>query len=398
LKRVNFNKFATEFGGSDFIISSTTVPPQTKWFLQLQLKTLKSDSKCIDVMNRLVKSCNFWFATATSETGGGISSNEVGLLQLMGDLAKNQDLTDGLSNAAAELTSSGEYSFKLQTSHEGYQLKARNKTILWTKDWKALLKAAENDTDRVTKRVFLLERVKCAFSFAVWMLLLWDANWFTNICSCSFRCIFLIDDAGEEGPKRSNQHVYSMSKSRISACERCDGQAEEDAPGQPLEDRLRFLGLLLAELILGRPIDAYPEKPADLCWEVGDAAQGVETAIKFCFGKCNDPQWTTDGKVLRVGQIETFISEVLEPIQAYYDTIKTQPGGEYYSSQFFEYASRHQDSQFGALGDKWNRHLAAATVPAEELQLDGGLAPQLDSDPVPQVGILTKLQQAFVWR
>ena len=94
-------------------------------------------------------------------------------------------------------------------------------------------------------------------------------------------------------------------------------------------DKLFLFGILLAELLLGEPVDLdghnnvkgkWPNLTG-LLWDL-DKVPGAFGAVKFCFDNAKDKRWIKTGSSLTVGQKEKLIENVLEPVKTYYTVFR----------------------------------------------------------------------------
>jgi len=185
LNKFSFWEFASKFSAS--VLQHDGPMPNSGWFLQLHFPKEMND--CKTVLTRTVAHCNFRFVTHTASPDGQIFEREVKLLRLRGVLRPEQDIQTELGDEAlAALYASGVCNFGLPSS-EAYQLKAFQAPTLWTKAWRTLLMVGQEDPS--VRKYCELERAKLAFGFTLWMILLWETDWFSHLCTCSFRCVIL---------------------------------------------------------------------------------------------------------------------------------------------------------------------------------------------------------------
>ena len=178
------------------------------------------------------------------------------------------------------------------------QLMAYQVPALWTKDWRTLftLFAAGKNNPEVqnVRKAFDLERARLALGFTIWMILLWNDDWFSHLCSCSLRCVFspksqpqpegqgqvatdgmAVGRLGANAYWQENIYFPVLSEGTSQAADNQNQGTQEhqmDAPapeqpachvspqGQPCtrkstpQDKLHLFGIVLAEIILVRPI------------------------------------------------------------------------------------------------------------------------------------------------
>ena len=184
IEKFNFWDVASNF--SNDVLQHRDGLSDSGWYLQLHFPINIAD--CNKFLTHTVSKCNIWFATNIKPQDEPLFAREVKLLQLKGALEPNIRIETQLKDALTTLYADGECDFALPSSRY-YQLKAFEKPTLWTKDWRTLLAAGVVDPD--VRKAFELERARLAFGFTVWMILLWETDWFTHICSCSFRSVHL---------------------------------------------------------------------------------------------------------------------------------------------------------------------------------------------------------------
>ena len=365
IEKFNFWEVASTF--STDVLQHRDGLLESGWYLQLHFPVHVTD--CNEVLAHTVSNCNIRFATNTKPQHGQLFAREVKLLQLKGALEPNTRIETHLKDALLTLYADGECDFATPSSRY-YQLKAFEKPALWIKNWRTLLAAGVVDPD--IRKAFERERARLAFGFTVWMILLWETDWFTHICSCSFRSVHLAqrqlhDDHGGPQANVRPENVYLAVKAfseepigedNAPAVDRGLQQAP-DPDAQPKEqacprrsapsDKLFLFGILLAELVLGEPIDLdehnqvkgkWPNLPS-LLWDL-ENIPGAFGAVKFCFDNAKDKRWIETGSGLTVGQKERLIENVLKPIKTYYTVFRDKKP---YNSITFN-ISDHEDIGF----------------------------------------------------
>ena len=363
IEKFNFWDFASTF--STNVLRHGDKISDSGWYLQLHFPKYITD--CNEFLTHTVSNCNFWFATMTKPQHGPIFAREVKLLQLKGALEPMNEIETQLTDALTTLYADGECDFAMPSS-KYYQLKAFEEPALWTKNWRTLLAAGVDDPD--VRKVFELERARLAFGFTVWMILLWETDWFTHICSCSFRSVHLAERQLHDGHGRRQadirqENIYFAVKGFSE-----EPTGENDAPAvngglhpgpdtgaQPDEqtcprrsapsDKLFLLGILLAELLLGEPVELDEQNQVKgrwpdlrrLLWEL-EKVPGGFGAVKFCFDNARDKRWIKAGSGLTVGQKEKLIENVLNPIKTYYTVFRDKDP---YVSETFD-ITHHEDN------------------------------------------------------
>ena len=363
IEKFDFWEFASTF--STNVLRHGDKIPDSGWYLQLHFP--KDITDCNVFLTHTVSNCNFRFATNTKPPQRPIFAREVKLLQLKGALEPIDKIKTQLTDALTTLYTDGECDFATP-NYKYYQLKAFEEPTLWTKNWRNLLAAGVDNPD--VRKSFELERARLAFGFTLWMVLLWETEWFTHICSCSFRSIHLAERQLYDGHEIRQadirqENIYFAVKGFSD-----DPTGENDAsvanggshPGpdsgvQPDEqtcprrsapsDKLFLSGILLAELLLGEPIDLDKQNQVEgrwrnlqsLLWEL-EKVPGVFGAVKFCFDNARDKRWIKAGSRLTVGQKEKLIEEVLNPIKTYYTVVRDKDP---YVSKTFD-ITHHKDN------------------------------------------------------
>lgn len=345
MEKFNFWEVASTF--STNVLRHGDGIPDSGWYLQLHFPIDITD--CNELLTDTVSNCNFWFATNTKPQHGPIFAREVKLLQLKGALEPMNEIETQLTDALTTLYTDGECDFAMPSS-KYYQLKAFEEPALWTKNWRTLLAAGVDDPE--VRKSFELERARLAFGFTVWMILLWESDWFTHICSCSFRSVHFTERRLRDGDGRGQadirqENIYLAVK---GFSEEPTGEKDAPAANEGLNpapdtgaqadeqtcprrsapsDKLFLFGILLAELLLGEPVDLDEKNQVkgkwtnlrSLLWEL-EKVPGVFGAVKFCFDNARDKRWIKAGSGLTLGQKEKLIEKVLKPIKTYYTVFK----------------------------------------------------------------------------
>lgn len=220
-----------------------------------------------------------------------------------------------------------------------------------TNNWKVLLKKCSEET-RVRKSLELA-RARLALGLALWVILLWETDWITHVCSCAFRCVLFPTSrltseselhGGDEHKTYREEHIYGSPPG---------GQDQQLENGTPLGtgldasisgsddeglERLYHIGILLSELILAQPIAASGD-PRELCQRhlnvVGHTAGSykdsdeilrkigslqVRSAINFCFTGSRSVWMGGDGT--RRVRLDQFIENVVGPLIAYHNIVE----------------------------------------------------------------------------
>ena len=365
LEKFDFWEFASTF--STNVLRHSDKISDSGWYLQLHFP--KDITDCNDFLTHTVSNCNFWFATYTKPQQGPIFAREVKLLQLKGALEPMNKIETQLMDALTTLYADGECEFATP-SYKYYQLKAFEEPAVWTKNWRNLLAAGVDDDD--VRKSFEVERARLAFGFTLWMVLLWETDWFTHICSCSFRSIHLAerqlhDARGIRQADTRQENVYFAVKGfsddptgeNDASVANGGSHSGPDSGTQPDEqtcprrsapsDKLFLFGILLAELLLGEPIDLDEQNQVggrwqnlqSLLWEL-EKVPGVFGAVKFCFDNAKDKRWIKAGSGLTVGQKEKLIENILKPIKTYYTVVRDK---DLYVSKTFD-ITHHEDNNF----------------------------------------------------
>ena len=321
---------------------------------------------CKDFLLSVVSNCDFWFATYAKPQNGSIFEREVKVLQLRGALEPRKKIDIPLMDALETLYAD-DYCDFATPSQKYYQLQAFEAPKLWSKDWREILTAGVNNGD--VRKSFELERARLALGSALWMILLWETDWFTHICSCSFRNVILPKRQILDGPvsqaKTRQENVYFAAKGfsddpvvdNEAPTANVGGHPQSDDGAQPenqtcsrrsaRSDKLLLFGILLAELVLGEPIDLdeqnqikgrFPNLPR-LQRELRESVPGAFGAVKTCFDNATDERWIEAGSILSVGQLETLIDDVLKPIHTHYKVVKDNT---LYESRTFD-INEHKD-------------------------------------------------------
>jgi hypothetical protein len=397
LDSFNFWEFASIFCETDSPFRQNNDSPNSRWYLQLHFSRNITD--CKTLLNRIVTNCNFIFTPNTISSDGNNFAKEVRLVQLEGSFKLNQNPQGDLGRALQELFSSGKCNFKLPSS-KGYQMKAFKEPSIWTKNWQDILNAGVQHIEYQT--FFELERARLALGFALWMVLLWDTTWFSHVCSRSFRCVLFQETGQSNAPGRSEvkyrqENVYLAPKvlantgspngqliapgttapatttttiiapattapMNTAPTSEADGhlnQLDDCGPGPvqlscmhevTTQNKLEILGRLLAELLLGKPIDPN-QVWTDVYWEVESRVPGdIPNAVYFCFKNSEMDNWITASAKLSIGQIDKLVDNVIKPLQKYYETIRDNTPDEY-AGLIYNAALSMEDDSFDVLVD-----------------------------------------------
>ncbi|KAH7233830.1 uncharacterized protein BKA55DRAFT_679820 [Fusarium redolens] len=339
------------------IIGSTGV---SKWFLELKYPDGVSDGSA--AARRIFKECDFSFVATLAIPDGPDKTHEVKMTRLKGRLvdeanAPNMSLESAMTmfQQPSKLTfKSGDTVFKLQTT--------KTSPTLITQDWRVLLTECGTKSD--VRKALELTRARFALGLTLWMILLWESDWFTHVCACAFKCV-LFPSSGCTGERETqyededqvenhmnrHEHIYNPTwpqltcpptlpihqnlaiplASETNIVPSCRGRTE-------LKDRLYHFGILLSELVLGQPIDltsdvnhipntrtkGRPRRRFEASDEILDEVKSpkVRDAIYFCFTQDMVQMWTDKDKNYAPGRLNRFIEEVLKPVIEYHDVVK----------------------------------------------------------------------------
>lgn len=232
---------------------------------------------------------------------------------------------------------------------------------VWTKDWQKLL--AEAMRNNHTRKMFDVERARLVFGLTFWMILLWEEDWFSHICTCSLRCVLFGEtennDAGWSGTGTSApfllplQHVYSLDtlqqRPKICRMRSCAGTAVPTSP----EKKLQLFAILLAEILLVRKIatdeNGRPSGSDDTEYELVqsvklDVDYSIAEGLQFCFERAGgDGMWNE----LRTSEQQKELAErVLEPAKKYCQTLSNRPENKKWAEKLYWEIITQQDESF----------------------------------------------------
>ncbi|GIJ86757.1 hypothetical protein Asppvi_005652 [Aspergillus pseudoviridinutans] len=224
-----------------------------------------------------------------------------------------------------------------------FELRRGSAASLQTRTWRYILTKTKDDES--AKKALSLERAKLAFGMVMWMIYLWKTKWFSNLCTCGFKCV-AFDTRGvrklspkpESGVARIQNNGVSTSREPAVSTLRLEHifrpypsttQTCPCRPGLSKSGKIFFLGTTLAELLLSEPIDidiidgrlipsatSRFENELDVCYAL-EEREGPEremfTVVRFCFEKAQDKQWTVDEEMFPEDQVQALIINVLEP-------------------------------------------------------------------------------------
>lgn len=371
----DFSRFAKYMSAE--IMKPQKERPRIGWHLQLsnfegREKSSESgaDFQPQKMLNKIVMNCHFLFAThinidANFLTRGleikGIKGNMIrsgAIWKTPADLSCDNNF-QGLSGANSEWflrieDLPGLKTFLLKTS------KAQRIKI-WTKDWQKLL--AEAMTNDRTRKIFDVERARLVFGLTVWMILLWEEDWFSHICTCSLRCVLFGEtedsDAGWSGTSTSApfllplEHVYSLDTlnhaQKICRMRSCTGTGIPTSA----EKKLQLFAILLAEILLVRKVATDENgRPSGKCSDDAEyeLVQSVNRdvdcplaeGLQFCFEKAGgDGMWNE----LRTSEQQKELAErVLKPAQKYYQILSDRKDNRWVDKLYSEIITQQDES------------------------------------------------------
>lgn len=381
-------KFATGREKNDFsrfakYLSSEMMKPQDKrprigWHLQVsdfegreKSSEYGAEIQPQKMLNEIVTNCHFMFAThvnidANFSTRGlelkGVKGNMVPsgtTWKTPADLWCDKDF-HGLSGVNSEWflrieDLPGLNTFRLKTSR-AQRIKG------WTKDWQKLL--AEAMRNNHTRKIFDVERARLVCGLTVWMILLWEEDWFSHICTCSLRCVLFGEtedsDVGWSGTGTSApfllplQHVYSLDTlnqgSKICWMRSCAGNTVP-GPTSP-EKKLQLFAILLAEILLVRKIVTDEDgRPSGRCNNVSeyelvqsvklDVDYSIAEGLQFCFERAGGGgMWN---ELRTIEQQKELIERVLKPAKKYYQTLSSRPENKKWAEMLYWEVMKQQD-------------------------------------------------------
>jgi hypothetical protein len=266
-----------------------------------------------------------------------------------------------------------------------------------TENWQVLLKKCSVETN--VRKYLELARAGFALGLALWMILLWETDWFTHVCSCAFRCV-LFPSSGRAsnwerqdrdeneaetltGPRETyrQENIYASIRRELSSAaappvrqdqEPANGTELANGANVPascrgdtvLKDRLYHFGILLSELILAHPIsltsDLGQQRPAAVGRPTGlfeesreilqkISPRKVKNAIDFCFTEATDV-WERRDRSHTTTRQNQFIENVVEPLIEYHDVVKKhfKP---HYAEEFVRCVEEYRDEAYDQFED-----------------------------------------------
>jgi hypothetical protein len=391
LNKVEFRTLANIFSAT--LNKGVLRSHSSKWFLELYLPPDSTESKT--VISQIVDDCAMFFTIADGdEQQRSKEFKEIRMKQLKGASIPRPAALELLTTSMNLIYEQPKCVMKLKDIGL-LEFRTLSTPTLWTKTWRTLLESSY--TSSTVRKVFELERARMAFGLTIWIILLWETDWLSHICSCAFRCVLYPmdeensepDDENEElddGQRHRKEHVYSTkyphneSPPAGSVTQNEYPPINSQGPAIPIpeaghhndsncsrhstaKDKLYLLGLFLSELLLAAPIELRPdtatddnedhptrkfESNLDILWALEShrgPGKSVKDAVQFCFDHAKDPDWTEfdhSGSAERTGLL---IEKVLEPIRTYYSVVNKH-FGEKWSKQFIGVAISHEDDNF----------------------------------------------------
>lgn len=382
-------KFADGRGRTDFsrlakYMSAEMMKPRNErsrigWYLQVsdfegREKASESwaDIQPQAILGEIVTDCHFQFATHTNvdatflTRGLELKAVKGNMIPLGAPWKTPADLWRD-DNFPCLSGDNSEWFLRIEDlpGHKTFRLKtSRNQRIkMWTKDWERLL--AEGMRNNLTRKIFTVERARLVFGLTVWMILLWEGDWFSHICTSCLRCVLFGEtessDSGWGGTGTSSpfllqlQHVYSLDKlneaPRICRVGSCIGTAVPPSE----ETKLQCFAILLAEILLVRQISTDQNgRPAGIssedseCELVDSVKQEIgwsmARGLQFCFERAGgDSMWSQ----LRISEQQKELTEqVLQPAKKYYQTVSGRPENKKWAERLYSEVIRQQDESF----------------------------------------------------
>ena len=158
------------------------------------------------------------------------------------------------------------------------------------------------------RKSFKLERADLVYGLGHWMVLLWNTPWSYSLCTCGIRCTLLADIC--------TRHSFLSCPDRFHWYPQCH-------PPTLTGDRLRLLGVALAEIALAVPIRVILEQE-DIIFIIGEESasrKGLLIMLREKFGRnniakavsyCLDPDSANLG-MLRPDHLEQYCQNIVLP-------------------------------------------------------------------------------------
>lgn len=376
-KKNDFSRFAKYV--SSEIMKPQNERPSIGWHLQVsdferreKASGSETETQPQKILDEIVRNCHFLFATHIN-IDANFSTRGLELKAVKGNMIPagttwktpadlwSDDKFRCLSGANSEWflrieDLPGLKTFRFKTSRA-------QRIKIWTKDWQKLL--AEAMINKHTRKIFDVERARLVFGLTVWMILLWEEDWFSHICTCSLRCVLFGEaedgDAGWSGTGTSApfllplQHVYSLDTlnqgPRICRVRSCAGTAVPTSP----EKKLQLFAILLAEILLVRKIVTDENgRPSGRCSD--DSEYGLVQSVKldvdfsiaeglqFCFERAGgDGMWS---ELRTIEQQKELTERVLKPAKKYYQTLSSRPENKKWAEKLHWEVMSQQDESF----------------------------------------------------
>ncbi|KAH6705462.1 hypothetical protein BKA61DRAFT_617642 [Leptodontidium sp. MPI-SDFR-AT-0119] len=294
--RLKFQALARTLATSTSSPMNSGISP--KWFLELHVPEDIKETTAI--INNVIENCAMFFSAASRmAVDKAPQTKEIRLIQLKGASIPIPRPSEALATAMSNIQS-------VPICHAVFddvvlELRTHSTPLLWSKSWQRLLLADLKD-----QKALEVERARMALCLTTWLILLWETDWFSHICPCSFRCVIFrneraeMEEEKEQDPEdvkigqptpspHRQEHVYSAATHSSEAQPQIQaatasiqppgavsqadagqskpnnvvntGAAIETRPGEDTcarrstpKDRLYFLGVFISELFLARPI------------------------------------------------------------------------------------------------------------------------------------------------
>jgi hypothetical protein len=349
--------------------------PATHWYLELRVPYKIERSG--DLINQMIGDCAMYFTTVTRLT----EVEPLTALEVKSTLLKGASILELKSLMTVSNTMRTFYKNSpefLRISEVGIlELRKTAEPESCTHSWRKLLRVIETEND--IRKFSQLARARTALGFALWIVLLWDTEWFKPICSCALQNVLHLEEQGqhEDGEDDTakahrNEPIYTTAHSRNHPpdfhCDRNSGP----------KDKLYFFGIVLAELLLGKPTSlatgsSTPLRPTGdfrsnmdiliALESLTGPGRPVKRAVQFCFDHATDPEWTTPTGAQYFKHTKLLVEKVLEPVRVYYELVNSGSLKDEWASKFLSVLGDHKQ--------EW-RFESPEAVQSLNIRLDSG--------------------------
>jgi len=179
------------------ISSSSSSGVSSQWFLELNMP--EDFNGTVVVINKVIADCEMFFSVSSrAAIDSAPRSKEIRLKELKGALIPHSRPSDPLATAMSNI-----YNTKICNAvfHDVFlELRTHSTPLLGTQSWDTLLRAYGK-----YEKAMEVERAEMALCLTIWLILLWEMDWFWHICPCAFRSV-VFQNEKVEVQTEENEH------------------------------------------------------------------------------------------------------------------------------------------------------------------------------------------------